>query len=102
MENEMIATVAEHGVKIISLEKRVKELEAVNKQIQELTISVHDLANSVSDMVNIQKKHGEEIEKMKEEPAQNWKNLKSTIITCIITALVSGAIGSLITFITTH
>lgn len=78
------------------LNERVKILEANSKSMQQLSESVHILANDMKRMLEEQEKQGERIGKLEAEPAQNWKTLKTTIITGIASALAGGVATALI------
>ena len=81
------------------LNERIKILEANSKTMQSLSESVHILANDMKRMLEEQEKQGERIGKLEQEPAQNWKALKSTFITGIASALAGGVVTALLFFV---
>ena len=96
MTNEEVAvTLANHENRIKVSEHRIEDLEESQKQIYDLTISVKELAISVKSMVEEQKKQGDRITKLEEEPAENWKNIKNTVITGIVSTLVGAVMAAL-------
>ena len=96
MTNEEIAIkLANHDNRIKVSENRVKDLEESQKQIYDLTISVKELAISVKSLVEEQKEQGEQIKKLKEQPAERWNLLIKTILTGIVSAIVGAAISAL-------
>ena len=77
MENEEIAvTLAEHRKEIGSLKHRVEELEENGKIIQDIVISINKIATNVQSMTEELKKQGERLDKIEQEPANNWKTIK--------------------------
>lgn len=96
MTNEEVAvTLANHDNRIRVSEHRIEDLEQSQKQMYDLTISVKELAMSVKSMVEEQKKQGDRISKLEEEPAENWKSLKKTVITGIVSTLIGAVISAL-------
>ena len=96
MTNEEVAvTLANHDNRIKVSEHRIEDLEESQKQMYDLTISVKELAMSVKSMVEEQKKQGDRISKLEEEPAENWNTLKKTIITGIVSTIVGAVISAL-------
>ena len=96
MTNEEIAvTLANHDNRIKVSEHRIEDLEESQKQIYDLTISVKELAMSVKSMVEEQKKQGDRIKKLEEEPIENWNTLKKTLITSIISTLIGAVLSAL-------
>lgn len=65
--------------------------------IQELAISVNRMAVSVENMLKELNRQGERLEVLEKEPIETGKVLKSAIIT----ALVSGIVGAMVTAVLT-
>ena len=86
--------------KVSGISTRLEAVEKSSKEIYDLTVSVKLLASNVERMLTIQEKQETRISTLEEEPANNWKNMKSTVITGIISALVGGLVtwlGMLVT-----
>lgn len=97
MTDEEIAVIlAEHGKEIGSLKYRMKDVESVTKSINELAISVHELTLNMRQTLDRLESHGERIKLLEKEPADNWRNMKTTIITAIIGCVVGAIIGAII------
>ncbi|WP_373262362.1 hypothetical protein [Hungatella hathewayi] len=94
MENEEIAvkiTALEHEAK--SAKHRIDDLEAQNQAIQDLALAVKELTINMGNMLREQKKQGEDIDKLKAEPAEQWSSMKRTIFNTILGA-IAGAIAT--------
>lgn len=78
--------------KVSGISTRLEAVEKSSKEIYDLTVSVKLLASNVERMLTIQEKQETRISTLEEEPANNWKNMKSTVITGIISALVGGVV----------
>ena len=96
LDNEEIAvklTALEHESK--SAKHRIDDLEVQNQAIQDLALSVKEL--TINNMLAEQKKQGEDIEKLKSEPAERWSSMKRTIFNQMVGAGAAAlAIGLII------
>lgn len=86
-----------------SNQHRLDDLEKKVDTIQELTISVNKLAINMEQMLNEQKKQREDIDALKNEPADRWSSMKRTAFTTIVSviagALAVGLVGIIANFI---
>ena len=101
-EQDIAVKLAEHGKEIGSLKHRVDDLEEQTQVIQELALSVKELAINMQSMIKEQERYRKtqerifsRIEVLENEPAKHW----NTLTTVIITALVSGLVGYIVTTI---
>lgn len=72
---------------------RIKDLEDTVKQIQDLSISIKELAINMKNMLEEQKKQGERLSKLEQEPADRWNNMMETIFNTFLGALIGGIIA---------
>lgn len=94
MTNEEIVvkiTALEHETK--SAKHRLDDLEIQSQAIQDLAMSVKEMSINMSGMLEEQKRQGERLNTLEKEPADNWKNMKRTIITSVVSAL-GGALAA--------
>lgn len=87
MTDEEIAvklTALEHESK--SAKHRLDDLEVQNQAIQNLAISVRELTINMSNMLEEQKRQGDDIEKLKAEPAERWSSMKRTVFNTMVGA----------------
>ena len=69
--------------------KRLDKLENVVEKINTLAEATTKLAASVESMQKEVEKHGARLEKIEEQPAENWRSIVKTVITVVVTALVT-------------
>ena len=86
-----------------SNQHRIDELEKKVDTIQSLTISVNKLAINMEQMLNEQRKQREDIDALKNEPAERWGSMKRTAFTTIVSviagALAVGLVGMIANYI---
>lgn len=100
MTNEEIAVeLKDHENQIKSLKHRMDDVKDSYKALSELATSVKVLAVNMEHMAKEQTEQGERLKRLEQEPAEEHKNNKRTIITCTITGIVSAVIGAVMTFI---
>lgn len=75
-----------------SNQRRIDDLEKKVDTIQNLTLSVNKLAINMEQMLNEQKKQREDIDALKNEPADRWNSMKRTAFTTIVSA-IAGALA---------
>lgn len=84
---------AEHEQRLVNVEHRVKNLESMQNSMNNLIRSVDKLAFNMEGMLTEQKRQGERLKKLEQEPADDWKSMRRTIITTIV-GVISGALAS--------
>lgn len=97
MTDEDIAvkiTALEHETK--SAKHRLDELEVQSQAIQDLAMSVKEMSINMSSMLEEQKRQGERLNMLEKEPADNWKNMKRTILTSMVSAIGGALVVGLI------
>ncbi|KLU68251.1 MAG: hypothetical protein RHS_5932 [Robinsoniella sp. RHS] len=92
-DEEVAVRIAEYGKEIGSLKHRTTDLEEQQKSIQELAMSVKELALNMKTMMEEQKKQGERLQKLENEPAERWNSAKKTAFTTIV-SVISGALAT--------
>lgn len=92
-DEEVAVKIAELGKDSRSLKARVADLEEQQKSIQELAMSVKELALNMKTMMEEQKKQGDRLQKLENEPAERWNNAKKTAFTTIV-SVISGALAT--------
>lgn len=97
MTNEEIAVRLEnHEQEIKSLKHRMDEQEGKDKTLTELTISVKTLATNMEYMAKEQQKQGEHLERLEQEPADNYKHYKRLVIGCVLTTILGALLGAIL------
>lgn len=76
--------------------KRLTNVEEMLKRYTEMAISVEKLAIGVENMVEEQKKQGARLERLENEPVDNWKHLKIGFYSAVGGALAASILSTLI------
>lgn len=92
-DEEIAVKIAEHNKEIGSLKHRTADLEEQQKSIQDLSVSIKELALNMKTMMEEQKRQGERLQKLENEPAERWNSAKKTAFTTVI-SVVSGALAT--------
>lgn len=69
--------------------KRLDKLENVVEKINTLAEATTKLAASVESMQKEVEKHGARLEKIEEQPAEQWRAVIKTVITVLVTAAIT-------------
>ena len=89
-------TVIELDQRSKSNTKRLDRLEKTTEAVQELSTSVKLMAQSLDNMVDEQKRQGERLEKLEQQPADRWNTIIKTMLTAVVSALAGGFAAMLI------
>ena len=76
--------------------KRLDRLEKTTEAVQELATSVKLMAQSLDNMADEQKRQGERLEKLEQQPADRWNTIIKTMLTAVVSALAGGFAAMLI------
>lgn len=76
--------------------RRIQLLEDNVREINALTVSVEKMAVNMENMLVEQKKQGERLEKLEQEPAEAHKQIKMSVITALISAVVGAVVTAII------
>lgn len=85
-----------HDHEIDSLKHRMKDCEQEQGVLHKLVNSVDVLAVNMKHMADEQKKQGEHIEKLENEPKEDFKHYKRLVVGCVITTVVGAVLGAVI------
>ena len=95
MENDIKIAVARHDEQIKTLFRRLDAQDRLVENVNQLAISVEKLAINQETLTHSQNKIKEDVEEIKTQPVKDYRDLKKTIITAIITGLISITLGFL-------
>lgn len=84
---EMAVTLSAH-------ERDIAYLKEQTRNINDLVTSVKLLANNMERMAEEQERQGEKLEKLENAPAEKYENLRSTVVSCIVTGVISAILGA--------
>lgn len=96
-ETEVAVKIEVHEYEISFLKNRLKDLEAQARTIHELSIALNKMAVSMENILQELNRQGERVEVLEKVPVETGKQIKAAIIT----ALVGGAVGAVMTAILT-
>lgn len=71
---------------------RIGKLEEIFQKINELTLSVREMATTMAAMQKELQRQGERLEAIEKEPADKWKQIKTTALTVLVTAVLTWAL----------
>ena len=69
--------------------KRLDRLEEQGEKLTELIASVREIALSIKSMQEELTKQGTRLEKIEQEPADNWRGVVKTVVTVLLTAAIT-------------
>lgn len=96
-ETEVAVKIEVHEYEISFLKNRLKDLEAQARTIHELSIALNKMAVNMENILQELNRQGERVEVLEKVPVETGKQIKAAIIT----ALVGGAVGAVMTAILT-
>lgn len=97
--NELETKVVQHEEQIKTLFNKTSRLENITTELNKLAMSVEKLAINQSAMIEQQKSLREDIDQIKEQPTKDAKEIKMTIIKCIITGVLSALVGAILALV---
>ena len=68
---------------------RLDKLERIADQLPDMAASIKTMAVTMQGMQKEQERQGQRLEKIEQEPADNWNKVVSTVITVLVTAAVT-------------
>ncbi len=76
--------------------RRIQLLEDNLWQINALTVSVEKMAVNMENMLAEQKRQGERLEALENEPIETYNQVKTTVITSLIGTIVGAAVTAVL------
>jgi len=98
-QDELIIQVTNNTNEIKSMNSRLEKVENKQEAIMEIAKNVEKLAVNMEYMANEQKDIKNRITKIEQEPVEESKYYKRTIVSCIITAILGGVLTALLMLI---
>ena len=90
---------AEDRKEIKSLKYRMKDVEVQTEAIHQLAISVNELANNIHVMSKTQTDVLNRLNKLESEPAERYKFIRKTVISCVVTGVLSAVISAVLAIV---
>lgn len=98
-ESEIALKLNDHEHEIKSAKHRLDAVEKKQTEIETLTLSVNKLAINMEHMLKEQQEQGKRLKTLENEPADNMKALRKTIISSVITCVLGAIIGAVLALI---
>lgn len=95
-EQEIAIKLNDHYHEIASLKHRVTDVEKRQEDFIKLSRNVERLATNMELMLKEQQKQREELNGLRDAPAEEYKYYKHIIWGCIITGIVGAVIGAVL------
>lgn len=83
-----------------SIFHQIGEMKEDIRNITRLTIAVEKIANKVDNIDEKVNRIDERLTTVEQEPAEEYKHIRRTIISAVISTIVGAVIGALITLLT--
>lgn len=92
-DEQIVIKLTEHEEEIKSLKHRMKNYDDEQKEQSKLLRVVDRLATNMENMAKEQQEMRKELDKLEQEPIEDYKHYKRTTIGCIITTILGLLIG---------
>lgn len=81
------------------LEENIKEIHGLTVSVERMAVNMENMLLAIERQGNLIEKQNRRIDEIEKEPAKDSKQIKMSIITTVISAIVAIIIGAVITFI---
>lgn len=95
-EEEIAVKLEGHEQELKSLKHRMIKQEDNSNIIQGLLLQVKELAVTMQQMLEEQREQGKRLDRLEEEPADSWRQLKRMVLTAVVSGFAGAAVGALI------
>lgn len=95
-EQDIAIKLNDHDHEIGSLKHRVLDVEKKQEEFVKLSRNVERLATNMELMLKEQQKQREELNELRNAPAEEYKYYKHIVWGCIITGIVGAIIGAVL------
>lgn len=95
-EQDIAIKLNDHDHEIGSLKHRMSDVEKKQEEFVKLSRNVERLATNMELMLKEQQKQREELNELRDAPAEEYKYYKHIVWGCIITGLVGAIIGAIL------
>lgn len=94
-EEEIAVKLEGHEHELKSLKHRMIKQEDNSNIIQGLLLQVKELAVTMQQMLEEQREQGKRLDRLEEEPADSWRQLKRMVLTAAVSGLAGAVVGAL-------
>lgn len=82
--------------RISALEDNVKEIHGLTVSVERMAVNMENMLNAIERQGNLIEKQNERIDAMEKEPAKDYKQIKTAVITAVVLAVVEAAVVAVI------
>lgn len=82
--------------RISALEDKVKEIHGLTVSVEKMAVNMENMLGAIERQGNLIEKQNERIDKIEDEPAKDYKQIKMAIVTTVISAVVGAAVGAIL------
>lgn len=82
--------------RISALEENVKEIHSLTLSVERMAVNMENMLNAIERQGNLIEKQNERIDRIEEEPAKDYKQIKLDIIKTVIGGIVGAAVVAII------
>lgn len=82
--------------RIALLEENIKQMNALTISVEKMAVNMENMLNAIERQGNLIEKQNDRLDAMEKEPGKDYKQIKSTIITAIISAIATTVVGAII------
>lgn len=77
--------------RIALLEESVKQMNALTVSVEKMAVNMENMLNAIERQGNLIEKQNDRLDSMEKEPGNNYKQIKTAVITAVILAVVEAA-----------
>ena len=96
---DIVIKLTEHGKEIGTLKHRMSDVEEAVKAQISLARSVDKLATNMEYMCKEQASQGKRLERLEQEPAEDFRHYKRVLITAVAGTLIGAVIGAVLALV---
>lgn len=87
---------ARQNHRLSALEDNVKEIHGLTVSVERMAVNMENMLNAIERQGSLIEKQNERIDKIEDEPAENYKQVKTAIITTVVLAVVEAVVFAVI------
>lgn len=82
--------------RLAALEDNVKEIHGLTVSVERMAVNMENMLVAIERQGNLIEKQNERIDKIEEEPAKDYKQIKTAVVTAVIVAVAEAAVFAII------
>lgn len=82
--------------RLSALEENVKEIHSLTVSVERMAVNMENMLNAIERQGNLIEKQNERIDRIEEEPAKDYKQIKMDIIKTVVSGIIGAAVVAII------